>query len=114
MTTLLDAYGHPLQPSMASSLVREGPAPAHASSARDTQGLAGYWPAMHFAGSGILPDRAFTASRTHDLVRNDPTAVAAVNRLLDMLVGAGLSMADRKSTRLNSSHVALSRMPSSA
>ena len=31
-----------------------------------------------------------------------------------MLLAGGLSVVDRKSTRLNSSHVALSRMPSSA
>ena len=41
--------------------------------------------------------------------RDGDAAVAAVYALLDKLVRA-----DRKSTRLNSSHVALSRMPSSA
>lgn len=85
-------------PALASgSLVREGPTPANAFDAASTssQELGNYWPALHSADSAILPDRTITVARTHDLVRNDPTAAAAVNRLLDMLVGAAVRNASR-------------------
>ena len=35
-------------------------------------------------------------------------------RQFGVLLGAGIAMIDRKSTRLNSSHIQKSRMPSSA
>jgi lambda family phage portal protein len=81
----------------AGSLLREGP---HASTAFDaaslrSQELGSYFPALHSADSAVLPERAITVARTHDLVRNDPTASAAVNRLMDMLVGASVRMAAR-------------------
>lgn len=84
-----------MAPAASGTLLRDGPATAHAAAATSSQELAGYWPALHSADSAILPDRALTVARTHDLVRNDPTAVAAVNRLLDMLVGAGVRSAAR-------------------
>ena len=43
-----------------------------------------------------------------------PTAVWAVTTVLGQIGVAAFFVLDRKSTRLNSSHVALSRMPSSA
>lgn len=95
--TILDWSGTPMAP-RAGSLVRQGPGPvnpAFAASSGTSQELMAYWPALHSADSAILPDRSITVARTHDLVRNDPTAVAAVNRLLDMLVGAAVRMASR-------------------
>lgn len=78
------------------SLVREGPSPAAFDSAAvHSQELGNYWPMLHSADSAILPDRSITVARINDLVRNDPTAVAAVNRLVDMLVGASVRMASR-------------------
>jgi len=68
---------------------------AYDSSSPNSQELGNYWPALHSADSAVLPDRALTVARTHDLVRNDPTASAAVNRLVDMLVGASVRMASR-------------------
>ena len=44
----------------------------------------------------------------------DETMLARVTRLAGSIAGQVLVVGDRKSTRLNSSHVALSRMPSSA
>jgi capsid protein len=82
---------------LAGSLVREAPFAdaAFAAASATSQELGNYWPALHSADSAMLPDRAITVARTHDLVRNDPTASAAVNRLLDMLVGAAVRMASR-------------------
>lgn len=91
---LIDQYGAPLPASATGTLLRDGPAPAYAA-AGAAQELMTYWPALHSADSAILPDRSITTARTHDMVRNDPTAVAAVNRLLDLLVGALVRMASR-------------------
>jgi lambda family phage portal protein len=68
---------------------------AFAAASASSQELGTYFPALHSADSAILPERAITVARTHDLVRNDPTAATAVNRLVDMLVGASIRMAAR-------------------
>ncbi len=85
------------QMSMGGPLIRDSAAAQSAfeAAASRSQELGNYWPALHSADSAILPDRTLTVARTHDLVRNDPTASAAVNRLLDMLVGAAVRMAAR-------------------
>lgn len=83
----------------AGSLVRNGPDPGYASASRTSQELSTYFPPLHSADSAILPSRPLTTARTHDLVRNDPTAVAAVNRLLDLLVGAGVRLSARPNAR---------------
>jgi lambda family phage portal protein len=49
--------------------------------------------------SATLWERQLTAARADDLVRNDPHAVAGVNRLVDMLVGAGLRLSPSPSAR---------------
>ena len=89
----LAAVAAAAQPQMsadgAGPLVRDANS-AFAAASASSQELGGYWPALHSADSAVLPERAITVARTHDLVRNDPTASAAVNRLLDMLVGAAV------------------------
>ena len=62
--------------------------------------------------------RAFMADTLLAVGRMDPTEDAEVTqveqRVLQLLGLCGGHLADRKSTRLNSSHATLSRMPSSA
>jgi lambda family phage portal protein len=90
-----EAGAHPLAQSMSSHMGSQVRESAFESSSPNSQELGNYWPALHSADSAVLPDRALTVARTHDLVRNDPTAAAAVNRLVDMLVGAAIRMAAR-------------------
>ena len=54
------------------------------------------------------------AAATKRAVDAENKAKKDARRLADAEVTAGLKLADRKSTRLNSSHLRLSRMPSSA
>ena len=58
------------------------------------------------------------ATRMRRSLLEDPRAIEVVDRLdyefADTSRGAGWHAVDRKSTRLNSSHLKLSRMPSSA
>ena len=70
----------------------------------------------HF-GSGILnPDRAINRGKLAEAVFGDSPRVEELNRIVHPAVIAQQDrwMEDRKSTRLNSSHEFVSRMPSSA
>ena len=51
-----------------------------------------------------------------DGLQNEKSILPAATKieLIDRLSDTGLDTIDRKSTRLNSSHIAVSRMPSSA
>ena len=54
----------------------------------------------------------YTSVRSNN--RLDPSAAVLPRHLDDLLAGFFRPVPDRKSTRLNSSHLRLSRMPSSA
>lgn len=69
--------------------------PAYRSSSLTSQELAAYLPAMASGDSASLWNARLTLDRAHDLARNDPIAVAGVNRLVDMLVGRGLNLSAR-------------------
>jgi lambda family phage portal protein len=56
-------------------------------------------PPITSGDSASLWERQLTQPRVDDLVRNDPHAVAGVNRLVDMLVGAGLRLSPTPNAR---------------
>lgn len=60
-----------------------------------TQEVAAWRPPTTSADSAILPGRDLATARMHDVVRNDPHAVAGITRLVDMLVGAGLRLSSK-------------------
>ena len=64
----------------------------------------------HFTAAGFAPLAGFHSSVTTDLAAVDERIPEAAARLR----AGGVTLRDRKSTRLNSSHVTTSRMPSSA
>jgi lambda family phage portal protein len=67
-----------------------GISPDYRASSGMSQELASFWPRNTSADSSVLPALRLSLDRTRDLVRNDPTAGAAVDRLVDLLVGPGL------------------------
>lgn len=69
--------------------------PAYRSSSLASQELATYLPPMSSGDSASLWNARLTLDRAHDLARNDPIAVAGVNRLVDMLIGRGLNLSSR-------------------
>lgn len=69
--------------------------PAYRSSSLSTQELAAYLPAMQSGDSATLWNARLTLDRANDLARNDPVAVAGIQRLTDMLVGAQLRLSSR-------------------
>ncbi|OCC05250.1 phage portal protein [Labrys sp. WJW] len=56
------------------------------------QEMFGYRPGLLSADAAIRPARDLALSRARDLYRNDPHAKAGVQRLVDMLVGAGIRL----------------------
>ena len=68
---------------------------AYRGASLDSQETANWLPAYTSGDTATLWDRLLSGTRVRDLLRNDPHAVAAVVRLLDMLVGAGLRLAPR-------------------
>ena len=70
----------------------------------------------------LLPGRTVLVALEEDRERaaalaehlNVELAVGAPEALFSVMDGASVAVADRKSTRLNSSHASKSRMPSSA
>lgn len=73
--------------------------PAYRSSSVTSQELAAYLPAMASGDSSTLYNARLTLDRAHDLARNDPVAVAGVQRLVDMLIGKGLLLSARPDAR---------------
>lgn len=67
-------------------------APAYDSGWYDKQATVEWAPSMASADGAVLPNRSLTLARVRDLIRNDPTAGAALQRLADMLVGQGLRL----------------------
>lgn len=94
---LLDDQGRPIPPDaiaavrMAAS-VQPAYQPAYDSGWYDKQETANWTPSGASADASVLPNRNLAANRIRDLLRNDPTAGAAIERLLDLVVGAGLTL----------------------
>lgn len=65
---------------------------AYRAAAHDSQDTAAWNPSMGSADGAALPARDLSVARVRDVVRNDPTAHSAVERLMDMLVGSGLRL----------------------
>lgn len=63
--------------------------PAYRAATGLSQELAAYWPGMTSGDSESLPAIRVTLDRARDLVRNDAHAGAAIERLVDMVVGDG-------------------------
>ncbi len=65
----------------------------------DYQETYAWRPPLTSAESATLYDRIWANSRADDLARNDPHAVAAITRLVDMLVGAGVRLAPKPNAK---------------
>lgn len=61
---------------------------SHAASDLTAQAVAGWMPALRSADGDWLDERDLTVARTRDLVRNEGWAQSAVDRLVDLTVGA--------------------------
>jgi lambda family phage portal protein len=66
--------------------------PAHHAAGYDGQETFAWRPQQTSADSATLYERDLTLARVRDVIRNDPTARAAVERLVDLIVGAGLRL----------------------
>lgn len=62
-----------------------------------SQALSNWTPPGASADKAVLRERRLIADRTEDLARNNPVAVAAITRLVDMIVGAGLRFSSKPS-----------------
>ncbi|WP_420104142.1 phage portal protein [Bosea sp. (in: a-proteobacteria)] len=62
-----------------------------------SQALANWLPPGASADKAILRERRLIADRAEDLARNNPVAIAAITRLVDMIVGAGLRFSSKPS-----------------
>lgn len=73
--------------------------PPYRSSSLTSQELAAYVPGFLSGETASLYAKRLTLDRAQDLARNDPIAVAGIQRLVDMLVGAGLMLSARPDAR---------------
>ncbi len=62
-----------------------------------SQALSNWQPPGVSADKAVLRERRLIADRAEDLARNNPMAVAAITRLVDMIVGAGLRFSSKPS-----------------
>ena len=76
------------EPGLASS-------PDYQSAWFDQPDTATWFPSRNSADASILPAKDMTLARVRDVIRNDPVAGAALERLLDMVVGHGLHLVAR-------------------
>lgn len=77
-----------------------GPAPGgYRAAGLNTPETFAWRPSLLSADAAALPARERNSARVDDLVRNDPHAVAGVARLVDMLVGAGISISAKPDPR---------------
>ena len=60
-----------------------------------TQDTVGWFPSSGSADSTVLGSKDLTLNRIRDVVRNDPTARSAVERLVDLVVGSGLRLTSK-------------------
>ncbi len=98
---MLSGNGQPIEVAEASASTAAEPVrnvgvdPAYRSSSLGSQELASYVPAMASGDGASLWNQRLTLDRVNDLARNDPIAVAGINRLVDMLIGEGLNLSAR-------------------
>lgn len=71
----------------------------HRGAETGTQALNNWNPPGVSADKAILRERRLIANRAEDLARNNPIAIAAITRLVDMIVGAGLRFSSKPSAR---------------
>lgn len=62
-----------------------------------SQALSNWMPPGASADKAVLRERRLIADRAEDLARNNPIAIAAITRLVDMIVGAGLRFSSKPS-----------------
>lgn len=77
----------------------EGNAGGYRGASLNSQETYAWRPPTLSADAAALPARERSVARVEDLVRNDPHAVAGVARLVDMLVGAGISITSNPDAR---------------
>lgn len=65
------------------------------SSGLSSQDTVNWWPTRGSADSTVLPAKDLSLARIRDVIRNDPTAKAAVERLVDLVVGPGLRLSPK-------------------
>ncbi|MBR0871190.1 phage portal protein [Bradyrhizobium tropiciagri] len=99
---VFDSTGSPVPPERIAA-IRQGqgdaPDPAYRAGGWRGQEFAAWMPAPTSADSAVLPNRDLTVARTRDVVRNDPTAQSGVSRLVEMLVGAKLTLSSKPDAR---------------
>jgi len=61
----------------------------------DSQDTVNWWPTRGSADGTILPAKDLSLARIRDVIRNDPTARAAIERLVDLVVGPGLRLSSK-------------------
>lgn len=103
--SILDAAGQPvaageierirMQASQVDANPYFGPRSPYRAGAFDGADTASWWPENLSADRAILENKDMSVARVRDAVRNNPTARAAVDRLVDMIVGAGLNVSAR-------------------
>lgn len=93
---ILDAEGAPVAAATIAD-IRAGaaPQPAYDSASFETQTTAAWAPGLYSADAAAFGSEITTTARVQDLIRNDPSARAARERLIDMLVGPGLRLVAR-------------------
>lgn len=69
--------------------------PAYEAGWFDKPDTATFWPSQSSADTSTLPYRDLSLARVRDIIRNDPIAGAAVERLVDLVVGKGLHLVAR-------------------
>lgn len=67
--------------------------PAYQAAGIDRQDTVNWWPSRSSGDALTLPAKDITLARVRDILRNDPNAKAAVDRLVDLVVGPGLHLA---------------------
>lgn len=72
---------------------------AYHAASHDRADTVAWNPTMGSADGAMLPARDLAIARIRDVVRNDPTAHSAVERLMDMLIGAGLHLSAKPDGR---------------
>ena len=71
--------------------------PMHRGAETRSQALSNWNPPGASADKAALRERRLIANRAEDLARNNPIAIAAITRLVDMIVGAGLRFSSKPS-----------------
>lgn len=73
--------------------------PAYRAGGFHGQEFAAWLPPATSADSAVLPNRDLSVARVRDVIRNDPAAQSGVARLVEMLVGAKLTLSSKPDAR---------------